>query len=86
MQKSNKKYNTGMLIFNILSLIIVVLAIHLLIKCHSENHKNQELQESLIADAKITTDVTTINEAKVENIHVDLNSLLAKNPDTVRLD
>lgn len=86
MEKSNKKFNVGMLIFNILSLIIVLLVIHLLIKWNRENDKSQELQESLITDAKIATDVTTINETKVENIHVDLSSLLAKNPDTVRLD
>ena len=74
-----------MLIFNILSLIIVLFAIYWLIIWNIENHKNQQLQESLISNTDIITDVTTINNTKVENIRVDLSSLQTQNSDTVRM-
>ncbi len=85
MKKSNKKFSIGMLIFNILSLIIVLFAIYWLIIWNIENHKNQQLQESLISNTDIITDVTTINNTKVENIRVDLSSLQTQNSDTVRM-
>ena len=86
MKKSNKKFSVGVLIFNIISLIIVLFAIYWLIMWNIENHKNQKLQESIISNADIITDVATINDTKVENIRVDLSSLLEQNPDTVRMD
>ena len=75
-----------MLLFNIISLIIVLFAIYWLIQWNIENHKNQQLQESIVSHANITTDTTIIQNTKVENIRVDLSSLVAQNPDTVRLD
>lgn len=86
MEKSNQKFSVGMLIFNIISLLIVLFVIYWLIIWNIENHKNQQLQESIISNADIITDATTINDTKVENIRVDLSSLLEQNPDTVRMD
>lgn len=86
MEKSNKKISISMLLFNIVSLIIVLLAIYWLILWNIENDKNQKLQKSIISNANIDTDIATIGDTKVENIHVDLNPLLEQNPDTVRMD
>ncbi len=86
MEKSNPKFSVGMLIFNFISLLIVLSAIYWLIIWNIENHKNQQLQESIISNADIITEATTINDMKVENIRVDLSSLLEQNPDTVRMD
>ena len=86
MENSNPKFSVGMLIFNFISLLIVLSDIYWLIIWNIENHKNQQLQESIISNADIITEATTINDMKVENIRVDLSSLLEQNPDTVRMD
>lgn len=86
MKKSKKKFSVGILLFNILSLIIVLFIIYVLVRWNIENHKNEQLQESVISDANITTDTATINDTKIESIHVDFDSLLAQNKDTVRMD
>ena len=48
--------------------------------------RNKELQESLISDANITTDTTTIHDTRVVTLNVDFNALIAQNKDTVRMD
>lgn len=84
-EKTKKKLNLGMILFNVLSLLIVLYLIYLLIVWNIENKKNKELQESLISDANITTDTTTINDTRVETLNVDFNALLAQNKETVRM-
>lgn len=86
MKKSDKKFNISMLLFNALSLIVVLLVIYLLINWNTENSKNKQLYDSLLSDANITTETTTINDTKVDTIHIDFKSLLAQNEDTVRMD
>lgn len=86
MKKSNKKFSKAMILFNILSLIIVLFIIYLLVMWNIENYKNKHLSESLISDANIATDTTTIDGVKIETINVDFNSLLSQNKDTIRMD
>ena len=85
MKKSEKKFSIRMLIFNILSLIVVLLSIYWLILWNIENSKNKQLHDSLLSDANITTETTTINDREVDTIHIDFKSLLAQNEDTVRM-
>lgn len=86
MKKSEKKFSIGMLLFNVLSLIVILLVIYWLIIWNIENRKNKQLHESLLSDANITTEIATINDTKVDTIHIDFKSLLAQNEDTVRMD
>lgn len=82
-KKTKKKLNFGMILFNVLSLLIVLYLIYLLIVWNIENKKNKELQESLVSDANITTDTTTINDTRIETLNVDFNALVAQNKETV---
>lgn len=86
MKKSKKKFSIVMLIFNIVSIVIILYIIHLLIVWNIENYKNSQLQQALIADANITFDKTTINNATIDTLSVDFNNLLEQNNDIVRLD
>lgn len=85
MKKSEKKFSIGMILFNVLSLIVILLVIYWLIVWNIENTKNKQLHESLLSDANITTETAIINDAKVDTIHIDFKSLLSQNKDTVRM-
>lgn len=86
MKKTQKTFSIRMLIFNILSLIVVLLVIYWLILWNTENSKNKQLYESLLSNANITTETTIINDTQVDTIHIDFKSLLEQNEDTVRMD
>ena len=95
MSKTNKKFNTFLFIFRIISIIVIIICLYLLYWWYLDNKQNdflkQDLNKYIITKNQepnnvippVYTQITDENDISIEQFNVDFDSLIEQNPDCI---